>query len=309
MKLKLLSYNVDGLPDKLDLYDLPWIFRPLVWIYELIKGTHIIVVNDNTNRIEDFKNIGNFLKSSGSDIIDVQEDFNFHNELVKALPDYNCGTHQGGFDLSKIFSKVRWFPYPRYKADGLNLFAKKNLIIQNEEIVRWKDSYGYFSHGNDKLTFKGFRHYTITIKKGLSIEVYIVHMDADYYHPEKCPDVSGDIEARKSQLLQLSDHIIKANYTNPIVVIGDTNLCPNYSWDEELIKNWFIEYINLHVTGLKAEEVIPEGFKDVDRCFIINNPRSTFKIDVDNSYAFYFETVGYSDHKPLMVNLEIENRK
>jgi len=31
--IKLIDYNVDGLPDKLDLKDLPWFLKPIVWIY------------------------------------------------------------------------------------------------------------------------------------------------------------------------------------------------------------------------------------------------------------------------------------
>ena len=35
--MKIITYNVDGLPESLDLRDLPWIFKPIVWIYKLIK--------------------------------------------------------------------------------------------------------------------------------------------------------------------------------------------------------------------------------------------------------------------------------
>ena len=41
-ELKVLTYNVDELPEKLDLKELPWILKPIGWIYKLIKGTSFI---------------------------------------------------------------------------------------------------------------------------------------------------------------------------------------------------------------------------------------------------------------------------
>jgi hypothetical protein len=40
--MKIITYNIDGLPESLDLNDLPWIFKPIVWIYKLFKKTTII---------------------------------------------------------------------------------------------------------------------------------------------------------------------------------------------------------------------------------------------------------------------------
>lgn len=40
--IKILTYNVDGLPESLDLNNLPWILKPIAWIYKLIKGTTIV---------------------------------------------------------------------------------------------------------------------------------------------------------------------------------------------------------------------------------------------------------------------------
>lgn len=133
------------------------------------------------------------LAKEDADIIGVQEDFNYHDKLVQALPTYNMGTYSGGFDLSKAFSSIDWFPYPRFKADGLNIFSKHP--ISNEDIQHWDTSYGYLTHANDKLTKKGFRAYQTQVN-GVDIDVYVLHMDADFYNPETCPDVSKDVEAR-----------------------------------------------------------------------------------------------------------------
>jgi hypothetical protein len=78
MVLKVLTYNIDGLPEKLDLNDLPWIFKPIVWIYKLIKKTTLVPINDDTNKSIKVLNIGDYLNKSNADIIGVQEDFNYH---------------------------------------------------------------------------------------------------------------------------------------------------------------------------------------------------------------------------------------
>ena len=123
-QLKLITYNIDGLPEKLDLNDLPLILRPIAWVYKLIKKTTLITINDGNNKAENIKKIGTYLENENPDIIAVQEDFNYHNELTKNLNDSYCsGTYSGGFDLKHIFKSMTWFPKPRFKADGINLFA------------------------------------------------------------------------------------------------------------------------------------------------------------------------------------------
>ena len=39
MEIKLATYNIDGLPEQLDLNDLPWLFKPIAWVYKMFKGT------------------------------------------------------------------------------------------------------------------------------------------------------------------------------------------------------------------------------------------------------------------------------
>lgn len=143
MEIRLITYNIDGLPENLDLNTLPWIFKPFVWVYKLFKKTTVVSVNDNTDTSSKMKNISERLSLSQSDIIGVQEDFNYHNELMMYLKDkYADTTHMGGFDLSKIFSKTECFshfPLPRFKSDGLNMITNKERVkVKEEKIVRWK---------------------------------------------------------------------------------------------------------------------------------------------------------------------------
>lgn len=312
MEIRLITYNIDGLPENLDLNTLPWILKPFVWVYKLFKKTTVVSVNDNTDTSSKMKNISERLSLSQSDIIGVQEDFNYHDELMMYLKDkYADTTHMGGFDLSKIFSKTECFshfPLPRFKSDGLNMITNKERVkVKEEKIVRWKKSYGYIKHANDVLTHKGFRFYTVTVDGEVDIDIYIVHMDADFYNEVNCPDVSKDVEARESQLKQLTKYITNRydnGFNNPIIIMGDTNSADKYTWDvENLIGNLF-EPIN-KISSLRINEAIPNNFNDVDKAFYINNLNSNYKLSVSKC-RFEYNFDGLSDHKPLVIDFKIE---
>lgn len=309
-ELKVLTYNIDGLPESLDLNDLPCILKPITWIYKLIKKTTIIKINDNKDTSNKMKQISKFLLDSNADIIGVQEDFNYHNELTSELYDaYSWGTYSGGFDISKIFSSVECltnFPLPRFKADGINLFTNHNTSLLNlysEDIVHWKKSCGYIKHANDLLTHKGFRFYTITIEDNIDIDVYVLHMDADFYHPENCPDVTKDVETRKNQIDQLLSYIFEKYYTstNPAIIMGDTNSYDKYNWDKENIE-YFIKNIN-YIKELNCQEAIPNNYNDCDRIFFINNDKSKYKLELNKCY--FDKDICLSDHKPLFATFDI----
>lgn len=316
-RIKIATYNIDGLPERLDLNDLPWIFRPFVWIYRFLKGTTAVVINDNQDKERCTEYIGKYLSETDSDIIGVQEDFNFHDILCGHLPEYKCGLHQGGFDLSKIISGTEWcshFPLPRFKTDGLNIFARKDRInILGEDIVSWNKSYGYFSHANDLFTHKGFRRYTVSVDSAVTIDIYILHMDADFYHAEKCPDVSGDIEARKSQFRQLAEYMLERHASGihvPMVIMGDTNSSDRYQWDVNSLRDCLVSPIN-SVDGMSIKQALPENGSDVDRVFYVNDSSSPYKLELLGCSfgSRYAEGVSLSDHKPLLAEFDIVTNK
>ena len=311
-EFKIITYNIDGLPESLDLNELPIIFKPIAWIYKLIKNTSIVKINDNEDTSKKILHISKCLEKSNADIIGVQEDFNYHNELMTYLYNYDIGKYTGSFDLSKLFLNTEWlsyFPFPRFKADGMNIIVNNNTSeINNEDIISWNNSYGYFNHANDLLTHKGFRFYNVTVNN-IFIDVYIVHMDADFYHPEKCPNVDKDIKARKSQIDQLLDYIYKRHdegIFNPIIIMGDTNSYNKYEWDLENI-NYFVNALNC-VPEFECKEAIPENYSDCDRIFFINNDKYKYKINIKKCYFdmdFNKEIGRVSDHKPLVAIFDI----
>lgn len=287
MEVRLITYNIDGLPDKLDLNDLPWPLKPIAWVYKLFKKTTEIPINDGSDRQQYTRYISKALSSYEADVIGVQEDFNYHTELMSCLTNYNDSIRTGSITLKDLFSNIYSIFPLRLKADGLNLLTKKDRIQVNEEdIVPWYKSYGYLTHANDKLTKKGFRYYSITVDGTTNIDVYLVHMDADFYDPINCPDVSKDVEARKNQIQQLLAYIEERNSNNPIIILGDTNSVDKYEWD----------VTNINILKDAGFNEVTADTQDVDRLF--------YRGDIKIINAFYGEEC-LSDHKPFIVDIEL----
>lgn len=286
MEIKIATYNIDGLPEKIDLRQLPWPLKPISWLYKAFRGTTCVTINDNKNKAAKTKEISRRLYALGAVIIAVQEDFNYHDELMSHFPVYERGNHSGGITIDNL----RWFPYPRFKADGLNIIANPAYsILMDEHIEPWKKSHGYFGHANDKLTTKGFRYYSVKTPSTW-IDVFVVHMDADFYDPVKCPDVSKDVAARRSQFEQLANTINLLEAGDPLIVMGDFNSYQRYEWDKENIDHFLSLVPDLQLA-------VPENREDCDHIFVrgLKVKRCYF----DTSFG------NLSDHKPLIAELEL----
>lgn len=146
------------------------------------------------------KEIGLQLTALNYDVIAVQEDFGYHNQLCGSISGYPYITvHSGGVPAG----------------DGLNLFSKYS--IYNETRVPWEDTYGVLKHGSDELTPKGILYTVIELENGVYLDLYNIHADAF--------DDEGSKAARESNFQQLSAMIMEnsAKYDRPIVVTGDFN--------------------------------------------------------------------------------------
>lgn len=296
--IKVLTYNIDGLPNAIDLNDLPWILKPIAWIYKLFKKTTLIKINDNNVSYDSLNRIKDFLANSNADIIGLQEDFNYHNEIYPNEI-YKDSKYTGKISISNI----KWLPYPRFKADGLNLFTKRNVRTFFEHIEKWKKCNGYISHANDLLTYKGFRLYDVKVGE-VRLDVYVVHMDADFYNSDTCPNVSKDVEARKSQFKQLINCIKSRYYEgmyNPIIIMGDTNCYNKYEWDKVLI-NDFIYEINSTISYLHIKEAVPTNYEDCDRIFYINHEYGEYQLELKDCH---FDSINLSDHHPLIATFNV----
>lgn len=159
--------------------------------------------------------IGHIMNGLGYDFIAVSEDFAYHDELANGMTNYNMGTYRGS--VSNALGKN--------DTDGLGFFWKKDGITATDEtIVAFDEAYGGLTGGANELIDKGFRHYVVTVAEGVTVDVYITHMNTfgDGTNTEDDPWV----HAQLSQLRQLRDYVVaKAKENNrPAIIMGDTNM-------------------------------------------------------------------------------------
>lgn len=284
-----VSMNVDGLPNS-------------------ILGFSI---NSDGPGAEGTKKISAKMAERGWDIIGVAEDFNYNTELLSSLTGYSSGTHRGG--VSGLSNNT----------DGLNLIWKNSISVEGEKCTSWNTHYstGIFGTGNgaDGMIDKGYRFYQAIVAEGVTVDVYILHMDAD--------SDAGDITARESQLTQLADAIKASDNGNPIIVMGDTNC----RYTREQLETLFIDGINADerftiqdawiekvrggaypTYGADAIVAIDKGgsyeypeAEIVDKVFYINNTDSSVTLRA-NSYVIatdFTDTDGkaLADHWPVVV--------
>lgn len=161
------------------------------------------------------KTIGNVMNSLGYDFIAVSEDFAYHDDLIAGMTNYNMGTYRGTVSN----------PFGKNDTDGLGFFWKKDgITASGETIVPFDEDYGGFTEGANELIAKGFRHYVVTVAQGVTIDVYITHMNTfgDGGNTEDDPWV----HAQLSQLRQLRDYVVAKAKENkrPAIIMGDTNM-------------------------------------------------------------------------------------
>lgn len=162
------------------------------------------------------KTIGNIMNSIGYDFIAVSEDFTYNDELAGAMTNYNMGTYRGS--VSNIFGQNN--------TDGLGFFWKKDgITATGETMVAYNDAKGGLSEGANELIAKGFRHYEVTVAEGVTVDVYITHMNT--YEGEGNTEESNEwVKAQLSQLRQLRDYVVAKAKENkrPAIIMGDTNM-------------------------------------------------------------------------------------
>lgn len=160
------------------------------------------------------KTIGNVMNNLDYDFIAVSENFAYHDDLIGGMTNYNMATYRG--TVSSLIHN---------DTDGLGFFWKKDVIdATGETIVSFDEVYGGLDGGANELIDKGFRHYVVTVAKGVMIDVYITHMNTfgDGGNTEDDPWV----HAQLSQLRQLRDYVVAKAKENkrPAIIMGDTNM-------------------------------------------------------------------------------------
>ncbi|MGW0332746.1 jacalin-like lectin [Streptomyces sp. NPDC003011] len=126
------------------------------------------------------------------DIVNVQEDFNYHAALY-AGDDHPYRTATSG-----------GVPF----GDGLNTLS--DVPFEDFERVKWNAC-----TGTNCLTPKGFSLARVRIAEGVFVDLYNVHTNADA--------TDDALAARRANVQQLSDFIRANSAGNAVVVMGDTN--------------------------------------------------------------------------------------
>ncbi|KZL81253.1 endonuclease exonuclease phosphatase [Colletotrichum incanum] len=169
--LTVLAMNVAGLPEILQNNDVP--------------GDK--TVNSRT--------IGSYFAKYNYDIINVQEDFNYHAYI------YETDTH----------------PYRTATSGGVPFGSGLNTLSNYDwidfERVKWSTCSN--ASGADCLTPKGFTFMRVRIAEGVYVDVYNLHTDAG--------TEADDLKARNSNLHQVADYIDVWSVGNAVLVFGDTN--------------------------------------------------------------------------------------
>ncbi len=163
----LLTYNVAGLPS---------------WISQSDPDVNSIQISPLLNNY---------------DIVLVQEDWDYHQELTKHVNHEYLSSHSGtaGF------------------GSGLNRMSRYKFAFL--ERITWNDSYGFFSHANDSLAPKGFTMARHFLSDGVVVDIYNHHADAG--------GSDGDHKARRGNFRQMMDAINRYSTGNAVIVAGDTN--------------------------------------------------------------------------------------
>ncbi|MFE1795626.1 jacalin-like lectin [Streptomyces sp. NPDC059517] len=126
------------------------------------------------------------------DIVNVQEDFNYHAALYAGdNHPYRTATSGG-------------VPF----GDGLNTLS--DYTFEDFERVGWNNC-----TGTNCLTPKGFSLARVRLAEGVFVDLYNVHTNAD--------DTDDALTARRANIEQLSDFVQANSAGNAVIVMGDTN--------------------------------------------------------------------------------------
>lgn len=126
------------------------------------------------------------------DVVNVQEDFNYHAALYAGDNHAHRTPTSGGVPFGS----------------GLNTLS--HLPYSDLERTKWSSC-----NGTDCLTPKGFSYKRIKLADGVHVDLYNLHPNAGVEN--------ADLAARRANITQLSRFIAANSAGNAVIVMGDTN--------------------------------------------------------------------------------------
>lgn len=179
------------------------------------------------------------------DLINVQEDFNYHAALyANDTHPYRTPT-SGGAGIG----------------DGMNFLS--SFPFEDMDRETWKDRYGLISNGSDELTPKGFMYNQVKIADGVYVDVYNLHADAD-------TDPKSEA-ARRSNLTQLASYIEEYSKGHAVIVFGDTNC--RYTRADDNLKALFVD--RLGMKDVWIEKIRNGSYPEMGAEALVGVPGST----------------------------------
>ena len=277
--------------------------------------------------------IGRYLQKRGYDLVFMQEDFNYHEELTVPMEDdYQMDSWTGDVGVDGHQIDFLHLQNHRFECDGLMGAWKNGITLTSTNRTSWTANFGKFSHALDEMVTKGFRRHELTLTGGQQIVVYNMHMDAGDTADEREGKDSLDRDARLKQWNQLRNDILTRLDTRPVIVVGDLN---SY-YCRDRIKSNFIDEIESTgrakvydawveqqnggrypdpVNGIVCCETdgnILESGEVLDKVLYVN-PTGGTEI---HAVSYQLDTAGYQhdgkmlgDHYPVSVTFQIGSKR
>jgi hypothetical protein len=129
---------------------------------------------------------------AGYNVVNVQEDFNYHAALYAGDNHPYRTPTSGGAGIGDGLNILSTFPYTDFGR------------------IKWSKC-----NGTDCLTPKGFTFSRLRLAEGVYLDWYDLHPNAG--------TTDADLSARRSNITQLTDFIVGNSAGNAVVVMGDTN--------------------------------------------------------------------------------------
>ncbi|GMF44052.1 unnamed protein product [Phytophthora fragariaefolia] len=185
---------------------------------------------------------------SGWDIINVQDDFNYHANLYSQNKhEYRTPT-SGGVPLGSGLNTLSHFPF----TNAMNL-----------ERVTWNECSNF--DNADCKTPMGFTLVEVEIAEGVTIDIYNLHTDAGV--------TNADQKARAANLQQLSDYMTENSGGNAEIVMGDTNT--RYTRELDTIASLYRSRISqMPGSSMFVVEYLPKRVPTLSRVKQLTSPTS-----------------------------------
>ena len=219
-------------------------------------------------------------------LVNVQEDFFYHDSLYKYIT---------------LPYKSNYFAEEGGLGDGLNCVSTIPFVDYTR--IAWNDC-----HGTDCYTPKGFTYSRLRFNKNVFVDLYNVHCNAG--------DDSGDLSARRKNILQLCAYIDAHSAGNAIILMGDfncryTRIGDNIrEVDNRGLKNVWVELLRSGVLPLQDGNSLTDcspnatnaTCETVDKIYYRSSTKITLtpiSYKLDGTEFYDSDSDPLSDHRPM----------